>query len=204
MSLKFAGALGGAAAASTGAYGIYHLSSSKPTETIRSKLEAHFKGTNTIFLESGHEEWSKLSDWYSKAQNKPKKDDGASSLDLSEVKIWCSEKVSREFKSDTDSLYQQVKNFCFLNVNTLLKESGKSSLRSSQSAEHQDWKNAWTSYNSDSSKESKGLKISDLSVNVNEEVAGGKAMHAWCTATKDKKMYDSESLFSAFKAWCLK
>ncbi|AEG72882.1 hypothetical protein MHF_0610 [Mycoplasma haemofelis Ohio2] len=205
-AFKAVGLLGGTAVASTGAYGIYHLSSSK--ETIRSKLEAHFKGTNTVFLHDKHSEWSELGTWYSKVANKPKKN--GVTLTLNELKSWCTEKVDEKFKSSDDDLYAQIKGLCFLNVNTLLKETGKSALRSTEAASHEEWKTAWEEYHRDSEKEGKGIKITgsakdtDLNGSSTDKNKGGPALHEWCSSSSTKKMYDAESLLSAFKAWCIK
>ncbi|AEG72978.1 hypothetical protein MHF_0708 [Mycoplasma haemofelis Ohio2] len=208
-TFKAAGILGGTAAASAGAYGAYRLSSLNSSETIRSKLEDHFKGTNTVFLTSDHSEWSKLGTRYNALANKPKSKDGKATLTLDEAKAWCADSVKERFKSFEDDLFKQVKEVCFLNVKTLLEELGKTSLKSTENANHTYWQGAWETYKNDSEKESKGLKIkdadkeNDLNGSGATKEKGGPALHAWCTATKDRKMYDAESLLPAFKAWCV-
>ncbi|AEW45301.1 hypothetical protein MHC_02175 [Mycoplasma haemocanis str. Illinois] len=205
-AFKTIGILGATAATSTGAYGIYWFSSSQ--KTIRSQLEAHFKGTNFVFLHSNHPEWSKLGTWYSKVSNKPKK--GETTLTLNEVKSWCSENVEYKFKSSSDPRYIQVKELCFLNTNTLLQESGKSSLRSTEGSSHEEWKTAWEEYHKDSEKEKKGIKImystkdADLNGSSTDKNKGGVALQEWCFSNSSKKMYDSEASWPAFKAWCVK
>ncbi|AEW45353.1 hypothetical protein MHC_02445 [Mycoplasma haemocanis str. Illinois] len=204
---KTTGVLGGTVASATGAYGVYRLYFVNSGETIKSKLEAHFKGTNTTFLTPDHSEWSNLKTRYDRLSNKPKNKDGKTALNFDEVKTWCDTSVKERFKSVEDDLFKQVKEVCFLNVKTLLEELNKDGLKSLENANHTYWQGAWEAYKNDSDKESKGLKIkdsdkdSDLHGSAKEK--GGPALHEWCTKTKDKKMYDADSLLPAFKAWCV-
>ncbi|AEG72993.1 hypothetical protein HF1_06500 [Mycoplasma haemofelis str. Langford 1] len=190
----------GASGIGVGGYGVYHFSALG--DTIGDKLKAKYKNSNIVFLNPEHKEWSNLIGWYSKVKNKPKKSNDAT-LALDEVKSWCTSSLNHQFKSEDDDLYRQVEELCWLNVNTLLEESGKESLRSSQNADHNDWKVVWKSYQQDSQKESKGIKIDDSVLNGTDEVAGGKAMHKWCNESFSKKMYSDKTLLPAFKAWCV-
>ncbi|CBY92562.1 hypothetical protein HF1_05540 [Mycoplasma haemofelis str. Langford 1] len=207
LSFKAATAAVGASGAGLGGYGIYHLSSS-PKETIRDRITSSLKDKKKRFLGKEDSAWRELESKYTKLSNKPKKANGTTDLSFSEIPSWCDKSASEEYSDSNKDLYDQVLTFCFFNTNTLLSNTDSGVLKSNQDKSHEEWKAAWDSYQKTADKESKGLKITETSVNTDingsERNKGGEALHKWCTETSAKKMYDSEDLFPLFKHWCVK
>ncbi|AEG72980.1 hypothetical protein MHF_0710 [Mycoplasma haemofelis Ohio2] len=202
--LKLAGMIGCSSAVAFGTCAFYYWIS-LPVASIRGKLESEFKRTNVTFLEKDNLEWINLREKYSKASNKPKSPEGGD-LSLEEVKNWCSENVDAPFKGAKDPLYEQVKRFCFFNINTILSELKGKRLISGIQGDVQ-WQDAWGTYNS--KKNSLELSITgyhrDSSLNGSNKVDGGAALYGWCDLTSRKKMYsdDIDVLLPRFKAWCI-
>ncbi|AEG72884.1 hypothetical protein MHF_0612 [Mycoplasma haemofelis Ohio2] len=193
-SFKLAGALGATAATSAGAYGVYHFSSGNGS-TIKEHLLSTLEGKK-VFI-GDYSERASFKTKYDSFQSKPKKDN--KDLPFDQLESWCQEKSSAPYSESNVKLSSEIETYCFFNVKTLLQELEGRKLKSDKGESDQEWVTAWTHYNTKKAELKLTVATTDNKLNGSASNEGGKALYAWCTSTANKKMYEADSLLSAFK-----
>ncbi|OAL10135.1 hypothetical protein A6V39_04450 [Candidatus Mycoplasma haematobovis] len=123
---------------------------------------------------------------------------------------WCERAANTRFFKDTDPIYSSIGAWCFVNVNTLFQQAGKSSDQNIDGSDGNSdgWKNAWETYNTQKTTkklEITGDDIGDLNT-ARDKNAGGPALYKWCQSSGNKKMYElgSEESLKRYERWCFK
>ncbi|AEG72919.1 hypothetical protein HF1_05970 [Mycoplasma haemofelis str. Langford 1] len=191
------GALGAVGVGGTSAY-LYGFRG----DTLEVRVRNHFKGKKhmVVLASSTQSEWNKFKEFYFHS-----KDEKPKGIDKEKIAKWCEDKLA----SRDDASFDLVKKWCVIN-NRSLKDEALASKRklipvTGSDADAQ-WKQAWTSYNTNKG----ALDIKDSTFNSsskNAEATGGPALKKWCEDKSAQFMYEylgEDRGYDKYYSWCTK
>ncbi|OAL10136.1 hypothetical protein A6V39_04455 [Candidatus Mycoplasma haematobovis] len=181
-------------------------------ESIREHIERTKKSKNKLFFTKDSKNFEDIKNKYhsSTDSKRPKpKDKSGKIVTKDNLEQWCADNSGTKFNSDKDELYQSILSWCYINSNSFEEEMvvDEKQIYSSQGNTGTDWQTAWETYKNN--KVATGMTITgDNLTNLNGEnkTEGGKALEAWCSTNKAKKLYEdnAEATYELFKKWCTK
>ncbi|AEW45321.1 hypothetical protein MHC_02275 [Mycoplasma haemocanis str. Illinois] len=192
--------IGSGALGATGLCGTSVYLYSFREDTLETRVKNYFRDKkHMVVLDSSlREEWAKFKELYSYSKGeKPK------GIDKDQIAKWCEDKLASR---DGDS-FELVKKWCVINKRSLKEEaltSDRKFIPTSESDANEQWKRAWTSYNT-----TKGdLDIKDSvfnSASKNAAETGGPALKKWCEDKSTQFMYEylgEDRGYEKYYAWC--